>query len=846
MQRREPVGGEVDALAVPLAARGLLTRLCGDEPVTIIIDDLQWLDQATVGSLGFALRRMVVARERLSLLVASRPDPGAGADFIRVLPEPHYEFSLPPLADWAIGQVLRKRLGPRWTPPLSAGVAHASQGNPFLALMIAQAMQSDVSKWRWSAQQGHDPVFPVPPSLVGLLGEKVTLLPADARDVLLLNSAAGRLTVAQLRAIVDDEARLRRALDAAADWDVATVGAGSAVTFTHPMLASAVYDAAAPSERRRAHRVLAELLDDPVERARHRARSITTPDEAVATELEQAAETSRSRGAQALAGELLEAAALATPTGTEQPGGLDRWLRAVDTYIDAGDRMAAQAALDKGAALAAAPLQQAKVLIRRLKLTDHFAGVRSLADEALQLAPRDTEVRAEILQILAMVHRMQGRGDDALEISHLATAEAAAVHRPDVELVALNNQMASEWHWAKGYPEATLREIERLADAGELGVRSLWVVWAHGFFAAWNDPNAEKWVRDGIAAAVEDGRYGDLSYLYICLVLILIRTSRVRDAQAALAEADRSGAWASSTFQEDMARALVNAYAGDLVTARELAHGAAERARASGSTYWLAGFLAQIGFAETSARNWPAALAALREVAEIFARTKMVELEQLLWAVDYADAALQLGELDDVEQAISFLRRQGNPSRPEATIAAGRCAALLTAARGDSHSALSDFVRVVSQPAAECPFEAARSQLALGQLYRRTGSKSRANEALRAAATAFAELGTPRWAERARDEADRLGLQSTKSALTETERRVAELVATGQSNQEVAAELFMSVKTVEANLTRIYRKLSVRSRRELATLAIKPDAVTTSMTFRATQRETDPRQHEPT
>ena len=203
LQRVEPDGREVDALAVPLAVQGLLTHLCESEPVALIIDDLQWLDQASLGSLGFALRRISVEPHRLSVLVGTRPE-GAGTDLIRGLPEPRHEFTLPPLEDWAIGQLLRTRLGARWTPPMSAGVARVSSGNPFLALMIAQAMQSDVSKWCWSAQDGHDPVFPVPPSLAGLLGEKVTLLPQDARDVLLLVSAAGRLTVAQLQGIVED------------------------------------------------------------------------------------------------------------------------------------------------------------------------------------------------------------------------------------------------------------------------------------------------------------------------------------------------------------------------------------------------------------------------------------------------------------------------------------------------------------------------------------------------------------------------------------------------------------------------------------------------------------------
>ena len=326
LHRAEPGGPEVDALAVPLAVRGLLMHLCESEPVALVIDDLQWLDQATVGSLGFALRRLPVAPQRLSVLIGTRPDPGAGTDLIRVLSEPRHEFSLPPLDDWAIGQLLRGRLGPRWTPPMSAEVARVSRGNPFLALMIAQAMQSDLSKWCWSFQDGHQPVFPVPPSLAGLLGEKVTLLPQSARDVLLLVSAAGRLTVAQLQGIVGD-AEIRLALEAAADWDVASVGAGSVVTFAHPLLASAIYDDAGPAARRRAHRVLADALDDPVERARHRSRTMTAPDEAVAHELEQAADISRARGAQQLAGELWEGSALATPAGGDrrgQPGALAR------------------------------------------------------------------------------------------------------------------------------------------------------------------------------------------------------------------------------------------------------------------------------------------------------------------------------------------------------------------------------------------------------------------------------------------------------------------------------------------------------------------------------------------
>ena len=823
LQRAEPDGREVDALAVPLAVRALLKQLAESEPIALLIDDLQWLDQASVGSLAFALRGVSAEPHRLSVLVATRPDPDAGTELIRCLAEPRHELVLRPLTDGAIGQLLRRRLGPRWTPPMSAGVARASGGNPFLALEIARAMEAEVPNQRGSARHGHDPVLPVPPSLADLLAERVIRLPRDVREVLLLVSAAGRLTMSQLRGMVE-EGLLCSALEAAADADVAIVSAESVVAFTHPLLASAIYDAAAPADRRRAHRLLAQALDDPVERARHRSKSITVPDEAVAEELDRAAEISRGRGAQQLVGELLERAAQATPTDLDTDAGLGRWLRAVDSYFDAGDDVAARAALDKGSSLAVLPHQRGEVLARRARLAVDIGRVRSLAEQAFRLAPPGGEARARILRVLGECHRGAGRGRLALRFAQMAVTAAAAVGCMDLHLAALSVRLSIEQLWGLGRPQQTLRDVDRLIEerlAGttrELPTRQWVTDWAfvHGFFAAWNDETAEKHVRDGIARAVEVGRYGDLSSLYKCLILVLIRSSRLREAQAALAEADRSGAWAGVGFQQYMARILIMEYSGDLDGARALADDAAARSEADGDVYWQVNFLAQLGFVETSARNWQAALGPLRKVAGIIARTRIVSLEQLLWAVDYADAALQVGALAEAETAIWILRRQGATGRPEASVAADRCQALLTAARGNTDTAVRELRAIVDRPGSECPFEAARSRLALGQVYRRAGYKAVAAETLTTAANAFEELGVPCWAQRARQEAVRVGLHPTASTLTATERRVAELVGSGHSNHQTAAELFMSVKTVEANLTRIYRKLSVRSRTELA------------------------------
>jgi DNA-binding CsgD family transcriptional regulator len=633
-----------------------------------------------------------------------------------------------------------------------------------------------------------------------------------------------------------EEELLLTALEAAADADVAIVGAGSVVAFTHPLLASAIYDAATPGERRRAHRVLAQALEDPVERARHRSKLITVPDEDVAAELDRAAEISRERGAQQLVGELLERAARATPEDVDTAVGLGRWLRAADSYVDAGDNVAAQAALDRGSSLAVLPHQRGEVLVRRARLAVDIRRARVLAEQAFRLAPAGGEARAKILLVLGECHRGEGRGALAVRFAQIAVTAAAAVGCMDLQLAALNLRQAVEQLWGLGRPQQTLRDVDRLIDerlaasTGALPIRQWVTEWAfmHGFFAAWNDETAEKHVRDGIARAVDAGRYGDLSSLYICLIMVLIRSSRVREAQAALDEADRSGAWTGFGLQEAMARILVMEYSGDLDGARALASDAVARSGADGEIYWQVGFLAQLGYVETSARNWQAALEPLREVADIIARTKIVDLEQLLWAVDYADAALQVGALDEVQAAIGVLRSQGAAARPEASVAADRCQALLTAARGDTDTAVRELRAIVDRPEAECPFEAARSRLALGQVYRRAGYKAMAAETLASAANAFEELGVPCWAERARQEAGRVGRHPTASALTATERRVAELVGSGHSNQETAAELFMSVKTVEANLTRIYRKLSVRSRTELANQMNSADSATPS------------------
>ena len=487
----------------------------------------------------------------------------------------------------------------------------------------------------------------------------------------------------------------------------------------------------------------------------------------------------------------------------------------MDTYTLAGDTEAARTALAELEPLAPDPTARAEAIRRRIDLTRRMPGARALAEQGLALAPPGTEVRNELINLLGALHRLEGNGPEALRLTQAAVADARARHQDFALLRALYGRLTVERHWASGDAARTLADIDDLI-ASTHDLLGAVLAWPRAFFASWDDREAEAPVRREISSALEAGRYGDLTQLYMALVLHLTRASRIAEARAALDDADRVGAWSLSAFQEPLARGLVAAYTGDLDLARRVVEAAVDESRAIESTYWLSFFLAVRGFVETSAGEWQAALYALREVAAVFDRTNMVDLEQVLWPVDYADAALQVGALDEVQRAVEFLRRQGASGRPEATVAADRCEALRRAATGDVDVALRSLERIVGLDGVESPFEAARSRLALGQAYRRTGHKRNSADVLTAAAKEFTRLDVPRWAERAELELARSGLCHAGTDLTENERRVAELVGAGQSNHEVAAALFMSVKTVEAHLTRIYRKLSVRSRTELA------------------------------
>jgi DNA-binding CsgD family transcriptional regulator len=268
-------------------------------------------------------------------------------------------------------------------------------------------------------------------------------------------------------------------------------------------------------------------------------------------------------------------------------------------------------------------------------------------------------------------------------------------------------------------------------------------------------------------------------------------------------------------------RAAVAAYTGRDPEAREAAHAAIDLARRCGSPRLADWASISLGFLEVSLGNHAQALTILQPLVSRFDVVPGTEIITVGYIPDAVEAMVALGRHADAEPLIKALETNGRRlDRPWMLAIGARCRSMSLAAQGHVEAAH----RMAQQAIAEherlpMPFERARTQVLLGQLQRRKRQKEAAQATLNDALNAFEQLGTPLWADRARAELARTNVAPSRDlALTPSEQRVAELAASGMTNRDVAAALFITPKTVEANLARVYRKLGIRSRAELGRL----------------------------
>jgi DNA-binding CsgD family transcriptional regulator len=800
-------GGRADRRAVAAGLLSVLRALSRVAPLLVAIDDVQWLDGSSAAAFEYAARRL--RDEPVALLLARRSEGEPGPE--RTLaPERVLRVPVGPLDFVALNAVVHARLGTVLSRPLLHRIHELSGGNPFFAVELAREPERV------------EPGRGLPPTLEVLVRGRLSALPDEARAALLAAAAASQPTVDLVERAVEKP----DALAAAEAARIVVLDHGT-VTFEHPLLASAAYEMADPAERRDVHRRLGGLARDPEERARHLAAAATGPDDEVALALEEGAAAARSRGAPAAAAELSEQAARLSPPADAE-GARRRKADAGYYHFESGDSRQALALLQEAAAELPPGAERAQILVRLARVrsySDDLEAATNLFLEAAEEAEDDRLTAARALEGAAtQLFRRRAQLESAVEYATKAGALARELGDQALVAEALGSQLLAEATLGRPEAAATLEEAlthQAAAASGRILAQPKWIAAIARMW--WDEPAAVRETYEELAERGQElGDEGSLAYVYLMLAqadTLLGEYDRAEaDAAAARDIADQSGQETLVAYALAV-RAMVDAHRGREVDAYASAELALELGRKTQGTPAVHFATAAIGLLDVSTGHADEAAAVLAPLVEIAGAEQIGEPGLTRYVSDHVEALVELGRLDEALPLLDWY--QGNAERlhrSSALAASWRCRALLAAAEGRIEDALAACRRAMAEhDALPLPFDRARTLLVLGATLRRAKKKAEARRALEEAVADFDRLGAAAFAARARSELERIGgRRPSKGGLTATERQIAELVAEGRSNKEVAAALFMSVKTVEANLSRTYAKLGIRSRTGLA------------------------------
>jgi len=798
---------------VGLAVLTLLTRASGARPVLVVVDDAQWLDQASLLTLEFVARRLLA--EAIAMVAAVRDPEGQGA--LAGLDELRVEGLDPGSA----GELLDSVVDGRLEAPVRARLVAETHGNPLALLELYRGRKSAELAYGLDA----DGPASVPDRVEEDFSRRLGALPSSTRTLLLVAAAA---PVGDTRLLLRAAEHLDIVPDVAPAKAAGLVEFGESVRFRHPLARSAVYRSATPEDRRAAHRALAAATDpvhEPDRRAWHAAEACDGPDEEAARGLERAADRARRRGGMAAEAVLLERAAELTPDARRRGR---RALVAAEAHFSA-------AALDRATAMA------------------------TVAD----LCPLDATDRARVNRLRARVLFARSRGDDAAPLLLEAAAGLAAAGSPlarETYLEAISAAVfsgrvhgpagvAAAARAARGMDarppgsspsDALLDAIATLLDDGPgRGVSAIraaldpfvqehldgtaattrWLLLApvamEAFFHhAWD---FAAWERISARAVRLARDIGALSVLAPSLVYTAGVDVFHGDLAAAARKIDEADAIAAATGNAPFAYAslVLTAWRGEEASAADLFADALARATDGGEVSLLAVTGYVQGVLYNGLAQYDRALAASRTVID-HDGFNFVGLA----LVEHIEAAVRCGEPD--QAAAAFTRLESLIGAADSGWAHGlraRCLALLST--GDEADAL--YRAAIEHLAGDgVTAEVARTRLLYGEWLRREGRRAAAREHLRAAHDLFATMPAVAFAERARRELLATGARvrahdaTTSEHLTAQEAQIAALAADGMTNPRIGAELFLSPHTVEWHLRKVYTKLGIASRRELS------------------------------
>jgi DNA-binding CsgD family transcriptional regulator len=799
-----------DARAVSLAVRGTIRSVASLSPITLAIDDVQWVDASSARTLAFAFRRL--ADEPVTLIAAKRIAPGLTdpLDTAR-MPSLVQQLTLGPMALVPLGRLLAMRLGRQFASPSMKKIHDASGGNPFFALEIGRALQRD------DARPPPGEPLPVPAQLDALLRDRLMALSGSAMRALLVAACSAMPTSSMVASAVGDVS----GLDEAEAAGIVALRGGT-IEFTHPLLAASVYGSATSAARRDVHVRLARIATDLEERARHLALSVDWPDEEAAAASEAAALQAEARGAPSVASDLYELAATLTPPG-EGPPLYRRRFGAAGNLWAAGDIVGAHALNERLLEVAESGPERAHALyIMASESWNDVPRVIELLMRALGEVDEDRLTRSMILQdrAWAAIWACDPRAaiswaDASLEVAE--TLDEAVPHRQALSAKAMALRLLGRD--SNGLLERAIK-IEGALDYNELSTPR----WCLGLLQMWEGrlDSARASLEEELDQRAGQGRETLTWEVRAALAEVEFRAGHWTRAAAHAREAHDillEAGWTEVLGQVLPVEGAIACAMGNTERARKDAVEALSLCERMGDPWDEIQARSTLGFLELSSGDHAACNAWLEPLIRLTDEMGLREPGAFPFVPDEVEALVVLGDLEPAQSLTDKLEEQGRElGRPLALATAARCRGLIAAAGSDLDAAEAHLTRALSEHESQPqPFELGRTLLVAGVVQRRMRRQRRARELLQRAVHTFEELGASVWAANANGELGRVGGRApAPEALTPTEESVAHLVSEGLSNREVAESLFMSVHTVDAHLRRIYRKLDVRSRTELA------------------------------
>jgi DNA-binding NarL/FixJ family response regulator len=805
-----------DNIVLPRAAFTTLGLLSETAPVLIAIDDAQWLDPSSQRILAFALRR--VGRRPIAVLATARgrlaqTDPLGLVDAYGECVE---ELWLGPLASVALREIVRAQATVHVSRLMLKRIHAASGGNPMYALEFARSVGDP-------STVGAGAALTLPSSLQELVRTRVRRLPEEVLPLVEIAAALDHPTPALVAEAYGDEQQAAELLDAAVSEGAIDVGVDGLVRFTHPLLASAVYEGMPPARRQRLHGRLVAVARDVEEQARHLALAHDEPAAEVAVVLDEAAEHAAARGAPDAATTLVDYALRLTPPAAEANRAA-RTLAKAQYLVEACEHSRARAVLDDLLRTDVEGPSRAHALKLRYVVSPppNIEPATGLLEEALEHSAGDEPLRVRLLVWLAAAIGYQG--DYAAAERSANEALALSELLDDVVLLSLAASCAFAMSRLHGGPSPPAFErVLALHQTRQLpGEPSPDVILARERSAAGELETARALLEREVSCSTAGGAEFARAVVLLDLADVELRAGNWSSASGYVDEALEVFVDGENVFgaaQARSARALLAALLGHVDEARALAVNAIAFGEDVGwheyvaRNRWIAGFL-ELSLGEPH-RAW----AFLEGLPETFERMELREPGHCPMLPDVAETLVVLGRLDEADVVVARLEASAQALNHRWAIpAAHRARAVLQLARREADDAhtLAEQAAVEFE-AAGFVFDGGRAALVAGDALRRLGRRRRAADSLEVAVDIFTRLGAQLWQRRAEQELRRAAPRPRRRhELTEAENRVAALVSSGRTNREVAAELFTTVSTVEAHLTRIYRKLDVRSRTEMA------------------------------